>query len=249
MTTLHEYNRYGTDLERIVKLKTSPVAVKMLESETDIPEGALRPERDRGIHIAQCQAFAMSRREGATVAMLKEDHWCFAPLIAYGITEKPDDPSVQRFVSFPTFEMGKYVGMVTAPLKTASFIPDIVLIYSDSAQLRDLLSPSHFLGQEPVVDSHFFPPSCAYTIVPVMENGRYLVALPDPGEHMRALAGSDEVILSLPAAKLETLMGEIEQYAEMRHGSISTLPIMKPDFDQPPLYKKMFKDWGLSSDD
>ena len=43
----------------------------MLEKEEDIPEGAFRPKRDKGIHLAQCQAFAMSRRDGITVAMLK----------------------------------------------------------------------------------------------------------------------------------------------------------------------------------
>jgi len=59
MTTLSEFNRYGEDLERLLILRTSPIAVKMLEKEADIPEGAIRPKKDRGYHIAQCQAFAM----------------------------------------------------------------------------------------------------------------------------------------------------------------------------------------------
>ena len=84
MTTLKDFNRCGEELERLMRLRTSPIAVNMLEKESDIPEGAIRPYRDRGIHIAQCQAFAMSRRQKETIAMLKEDNWCFAALIAYG---------------------------------------------------------------------------------------------------------------------------------------------------------------------
>ena len=71
MPTIKEYNQYGEELENLLGLQTSPIAVKMLEKQTDVPEGAIRPKKDRGYHLAQCQAFAMSRREKATVAMLK----------------------------------------------------------------------------------------------------------------------------------------------------------------------------------
>ena len=40
MTSLAEFNKYGEDLERIMLLRTSPIAVKMLEKEMDIPERA-----------------------------------------------------------------------------------------------------------------------------------------------------------------------------------------------------------------
>ena len=75
MSTLSEFNKYGEELERQLMLRTSPIAVKMLEKEADIPKEAIRPKKDRGYHLAQCQAFALSRREGTTVAMLKEDNW------------------------------------------------------------------------------------------------------------------------------------------------------------------------------
>ena len=78
MSTLAELNQLAEDLEKMMILRTSPIAVKMLENKSDIPEGAVRPKKDNGHHIAQCQAFAMSRRQKLTVAMLIEDHWCFA---------------------------------------------------------------------------------------------------------------------------------------------------------------------------
>ena len=245
MTTLSEFNKYGEDLEKLLILRTSPIAVKMLEKEADIPAGAVRPKKDRGIHIAQCQAFAMSRRQKETVAMLKEDNWCFAALIAYGLVDKPDDPEFQRFVSFPTFERDKYIGIISAPLRTANFEPDIVVIYSNTSQLRNLLMPTHFFSEEAKVNSHFFPPACAYQIVPVMADGQLIVTLPDPGDYTRALAGEDEIILSVPKDKIGTLVEGVRQMGEGEFGYARAIMYMQSDFPHPPMYQTFFKRWGL----
>ncbi|UCC16020.1 MAG: hypothetical protein JSU58_06490 [Dehalococcoidales bacterium] len=53
MATQNEFNGYGKLLERILRMHTSPLAVKMLENESDIPEEAYRPKRDEGIHYSQ----------------------------------------------------------------------------------------------------------------------------------------------------------------------------------------------------
>ncbi len=246
MTTLEEFNRYGEDLERLLILRTSPIAVKMLEKEADIPEGAIRPKKDRGSHIAQCQAFAMSRRQKATVAMLKEDNWCFAPLIAYGLVEKPDDPRIEQFTTFPSMEKGKYIGIVSAPLRTANFEPDVVIIYSNTAQLRNLLLLVNYQERD-MVNYHFFPPACAHQIVPVMANGQFMVTLPDPGDYMRALAGEDEIILSVPKDKMEELISGLRRFGEGEFGYAKANMYMLPDFPRPDFYKSLFATWGLDS--
>ena len=46
MTELSDYNSYGEKLESHFSLRTSPMAVKMLETEDGIPEGAIRPSKD-----------------------------------------------------------------------------------------------------------------------------------------------------------------------------------------------------------
>jgi uncharacterized protein (DUF169 family) len=53
MDMQRKYNEYGEVLEKTLKMHTSPLAVKMLESEADIPEEAYRPKRDEGIHYSQ----------------------------------------------------------------------------------------------------------------------------------------------------------------------------------------------------
>ena len=69
MTADNEYNRCGEELEELLGLKTSPLAVKMLEKEADIPPEAIRPKKDRSYHLAQCQAFSLSRKDKETISM------------------------------------------------------------------------------------------------------------------------------------------------------------------------------------
>ena len=245
MPGIDEFNKYGEDLEELLKLKTSPLAVKMLESEADIPAGAVRPKKDRGIHIAQCQAFAMSRRQRESVAMLKEDNWCFPPIIAYGMEEKPDDPEFQQHVSFPTLEKDRYVGIVSAPLRTTNFEPDIAVIYSNTAQMRNMLL-AFDREERDQIEYHFFPPACTYQVVPVVLAERYVVSLPDPGDYARALAGEDEIILSVPKVKIGVLITGLKRMEEMKRGGyIQSNMMMLHDFPQPPLYQTLFKRWGL----
>jgi len=249
MTTLKEYHSFGEELERLLLLRTSPIAVKMLEKEEDIPEGAIRPRRDRGAHYAQCQAFTMSRRHRQTVAMLKEDNWCWAPLVAYGLVAKPDDPFIQGHAMFPCFEVGRYVGLVTAPLKTAAFEPDLVLVYSNTAQLRSMLLAVKQVDRTPLTSQFDAIGSCAFSVVPVVQTGQYRITIPDPGESARAFAGEDEIIFSMPKGKLAGLMQGLRQLEERKMGYTHANVEMMPDFPRPEFYQKLYKSWGLDTED
>ncbi len=259
MTTVKDFNSYGEELERLLLLKTSPIAVKMLEKEGDIPQEAIRPKRDRGYHLAQCQAFALSRRRRETIAMLKEDNWCWAPLIGYGLVKPFDEKTISPLIyivenmeaarkiakNFPRLEYGKYIGILSAPLKTASFKPDLVLIYSNTAQLRSLLLAVKF-KEGFLVTSEFDPiDSCVYSTVPVILNGQYRITLPDPGEYERAMAGEDEIILSVPADKMAELVEGLEHFDKMKMGYKYFTMDMRPDFPRPEFYKELYRMWGL----
>jgi uncharacterized protein (DUF169 family) len=263
MTTVKDFNSYGEELEKLLLLRTSPIAVKMLEKETDIPKEAVRPKRDRGYHLAQCQAFALTRRKGETIAMLKEDNWCWAPLIGYGLVPPFDEKTISPMIYivenmeaakkmlkvFPRLEYGKYIGILTAPLKTASFKPDLVLIYSNTAQLRSMLMAIKYKKGD-LVKSEFDPiDSCVYSVVPVILNGGYRITLPDPGEYERAMAGEGEIILSVPPDKLEELMSGLRFFEEIKMGYTHLNMQMMPDFPQPEFYKELFKVWGLDAPD
>jgi len=263
MTTIQQYNDYGETLEKSLILRTSPIAVKMIEKESDIPKGAIRPKRDRGYHLAQCQAFAMTRRQGTTIAMLKEDNWCWAPLIGYGLVKTFDedtfsynifmvsDMAAARRVmqNFPRLEYEKYIGIVSAPLKTANFLPDLVLIYCKPAQLRSMLMATKY-KEGFLVTSQFDPiDSCVYSVVPVISNGKYQITLPDPGEYERAMAGEDEIIFSVPRDKMEELISGLKHFEQRKLSYTDLAMQITPDFHRPDFYRQLFKMWGLDIED
>ena len=256
-----EYNGYGVELEKLLHLRTAPIAVKMLENEKDIPKDAIRPKRDRGYHLAQCQAFALTRRNRETIAMFKEDSWCWAPLIAYGLVEAPEfflegnifypalvsTLEASRKVSkhSPCFEYGKYIGILSAPMSTASFEPDVVLIYSNTTQLRVMLMAIMY-KEGNMVTSEFNPlDSCIYSVVPVIQKGNYRITLPDPGDFQRALATGDEIILSVPPDRVEELVTGLRHLEEIQHGYLQFSLEMRPDFPRPDFYNMLFDKWGL----
>jgi uncharacterized protein (DUF169 family) len=259
--TLEEIQSYGEELARLLLLRTSPLGVKLIEGQDEIPEGATRPKKDRGVHLALCQAFAMSRRQKTTVAMLKEDHWCWAPLIGFGLVEPPEvylegRTAFPRMVASleaakdlartePRLQCGKYAGIVSAPLERAGFEPDAVMIYCNSAQLRTfLLAVKYREGCR--VESTFDPfDSCVHSLVPVILTGRYRITFPDPGEYQRALATEDEIIFSFPKGKLPGLISGLKQIEEIGHGYAAFTQEMRPDFPQPDFYKEFFRLWGL----
>jgi uncharacterized protein (DUF169 family) len=244
MTTVKEYNHFGTDLEEILQLQTSPIAVKMLVKKTEIPAGALRPKKDRKYHLAQCQAFAASRRDGITVAMLKEDHWCPAALMAYGMVPSPKGQNPTRMHPYECFDEGKYIGVLTAPLKTAAFKPDVIIVYPNTAQLRSLLMS--FNAEEGAqVNGRYFPPSCAHAVVTPMQKGGYWVVVPDPGEWQRALCDEGEMMFALPADKLPVMMEGLNKSKDMQFAFKNHHYFMQGDFERPDFYKAMFKSWGL----
>jgi uncharacterized protein (DUF169 family) len=246
MPDLSEFNKYGEELENYLMLRSSPIAIKMLEKEADIPKEAIRPKKDRKYHLAQCQAFALSRREGITVAMLKEDNWCPTSVMAYGLVKRPE--SVEKWTHpYECFEQGKYIGIVSAPLKRATFAPDVVIIYAKPAQVRGLLL-SMKVEDVPLVKGHFFPPSCGWSVVNPMKSGHYWVVLPDPGEYQRALTEEGDLMFSVPQSRMQTMMAGLKQN---EHGPFSYREhqmFMQPDFPLPDFYRDMFKNWGMDTE-
>ena len=259
MTTLSKFHEYGEELEKQLRLKTFPLAVKLLEKEDDIPEGAVRPTRDLGYHLSLCQAFQISRRDGTTVAMLTKDMWCFEPVVGYGLGEPPEyfrqghnrfpkdvatlEAGSHYAQEFPCLKVGKYIGVASAPLATANFEPDLVMIYCDSAQLSLLLLAREYKEGWNLKCNLSSHAACVYAVVPAMQSGECQVALPCRGDHYRAMAGDEEMIFTIPKERLEDLM------AGLRHvtSTGSKLPRgyeMRPEYPLAESYEKLAQMMG-----
>jgi uncharacterized protein (DUF169 family) len=262
-TPIETMNTYGSDLLSMLVLRTYPIAIKMLKNEGEIPKGAVRPKRDLKTHYSACQAFGVVRRRGTTLAMFIEDHWCFEPIIGYGLVEPPKDflegsgsaffveskeGAKERSSQIALLPNGKYAGMVLAPLHKANFSPDLTMIYCNASQLRHMLF-AYMQKNGRRVTSTLDPLwSCVHSIVPSLLKGTCEVTVPDPGDFERASTGDDEMIFSVPASNMKELMDGVYHYEKMGMGYRSFGRDLKGDFQQPPFYQQYFKKWGLDTE-
>jgi uncharacterized protein (DUF169 family) len=261
MLSLTALNGFGEEIERRLLLRTSPIAIKLLKTEKDIPEKALRPKRDLGYHLGLCQAFAMSRRERRTVAMLKEDHWCYLPVIAFGLAEPPDfflqgntffefsvgdlNAAGNLAKTLPRLGHGKCMGVVSAPLSTAQFDPDMVVVYCNTNQLRCLLSAMKYRDGYLVRPTLDPSGACFQATVPVLQTEECQVTVPCGGDRAHAMAQDDEMIFSIPKSRLEDLMFGLRYFDESGRGFRRFAPDIRPEYPLSDLYLKAGKMVGL----
>ncbi|MBN1631959.1 MAG: DUF169 domain-containing protein, partial [Thermoleophilia bacterium] len=163
--------------------------------------------------------------------------------MAYGLVERPESVT-QWSHPYDTFEPGEYVGLLSAPLKSASFLPDVVIVYAKPAQLRGLLL-SMKVEDVPLVKCHMFPPSCGWAVVNPMKTGDYWVVMPDPGEYERALTEEGDLMFAAPQSRMPGLMEGLRAYEGGIFSYRGHHMFMQPDFPQPDLYKQLFGSWGM----
>lgn len=263
MTDLQKMHKDAADLEKYLRLQTFPLAIKLLRSEAEIPAGAMRPKRDEGSQYNLCQTFALSRRNGRTIAMLKEDMYCFEPVIGYGMGEPPrefldgqnrypgdveTEEAGRRYAEqFPRLETGQYIGVISAPLATAAFEPDVVTIYCNSAQLVVLLMAREYKTGENLPTALSGHAACVYGVIPAVKDGVCQVAVPCRGDHITAMAGDDEMIFTVPMNKFDEFMTGLRTIVE-GEGKLTRLPMiheLRPGAVQPPSYFRMAELMGM----
>ena len=214
-----------------LRLLTYPLAIKMVKDEKEIPKDAIRPFKDRGYHLDNCQAFAMSRRGQKTIAMTKEDMWCMAPFIGYGFVEPSKEwleakhrtllginPEARQesVQSAPRLKVGEYMGIVSAPLEKCSFKPDMFIIYCNPYQLTHILLAKDCIDGVDITSILSGHNACVLAVVPVLQKRKCWVASPCRGDRSIAMAQTNEVIFSAPIEMLGDFI-EAFRYLE-EHG-------------------------------
>ena len=252
---------YSEILRRTLHLRTEPIAVKLIETDAEMSPDVIRPYRDRGIHMAMCQAFSLVRRENLSIFCDKSSEWCWAPLVGFGLCESEEGTEAFDILSsvggnkelsrkfmknFPRMPLGKYIGVLLMPLCDCTFEPDVTLVYcDDKSQLRGTaLAVKNITGN--LISTQFDAiDSCVYACIPTIQSGEYRVTIPDIGEHERALASESEMILSVPSGKLEELTEALAAMDRSGIGYRNWKRGLDYDFKRPPFYEDAFRVWGL----
>lgn len=259
---MRKTNTAATKIREALHLTLNIQAVKFIEDPSEVPENVLIARESFG-HLSLCQAFALVKRQGLTLYTDKNSEWCWAPVVSLGYADcspgtesfeviKPlmgitDPEKAQKFFEeYPRLPLGKYSGLLMAPADKAEFEADVLLINcDDNFQMRSLISAVKYRSGK-MLDVRLDPiDSCIYTLVRSFITKDYSLAIPDPGEQERALTGKNEIIMAVPAEKLDDLMAGITA-PMFRHVQDPELPDeMEFDFARPPFYNTVFRLWGM----
>lgn len=224
---------FAQKIEMHVRPATFPVAVKLLASGEPLPEKARRPWRDLNIHMAICQAIAMARRYGWSVAVGPEDLNCvlaktvfgFAPLtehytsgqLACGMYTATREAGARTESATDRLPEGKYAYLVIAPAARADFIPDALVVYGNSAQVMRLVIGALWKRGGALCSSFTGRVDCSDQIIRPLRSDDYQVILPCYGDRVFGHAEDTEMAFSLPGSKMDEL---IEGLAGTHQGGI-----------------------------
>lgn len=257
---LNEVHKCAEQLDRKLRLRTFPLAIKMIEREEDIPAQAKRPLRDFGAHYDLCQIFATTRRSGATIVATKDDNWCCEPVIGFGLAEPPQEflAGHNRYpqdvaslaagknyaADLPKLPAGKYIGIMSAPLERTPLVPDVIVLYVDSEQLSLLMLAREYKDGHDLKVSMSSHAACVYGVVPSLKSGECHVATPCRGDRYFAMAANDEMIFTIPIGKLQEIMDGLRHIEK----SGSRLPRnfkMKPEPEHSESYMSIARQMGM----
>jgi len=168
---MKQWQELGKELRRYINPETFPVAIKILKDKGEIPSGTRTPVKDLKIKMAHCQAQAICRKYGWTIAMTKEDLGCAISGHTYGWEPVNQEDALNFFIrmnyaadttvalnifqSFRTLKPNQCEAVVYSPLEWTKIEPDVILIYLNPAQLmRCFHGSTQRTGQPALPASH-----------------------------------------------------------------------------------------------
>jgi uncharacterized protein (DUF169 family) len=258
--TLKQVHEYGRELEMWLRMRVHPIAIKMLKSRDEIPEGAIIPTRDWKHKYSLCQSFARSQRNGETIAMFKEDHWCFEPVVGLGLAEKseffieghhryPDSVRDLQAASewcrnMPHLQYGAYQGIVSAPVHKCSFMPDVIAMHVNGMMTSQLLIVKTWIDGKDVRSQLSGHAACVYATVPAFLTKECQVSIPCKGDRRLAAAQDDEILFTIPAEMLPDFIEGIHWLQDHNWG-IPMLQEYKEEYDLKPKYRDVAERLGM----
>lgn len=260
-TNLEVMRQEAQELEKLLRLQSPPIGLKMLASEEQIPGSAKRPKRDLGHHMSFCQALAYARRYGVTIAQTIEDMWCFEPVIGLGFAEPPKSflEGANRYPenartpeagstwakNFPRFDYGQYSAVLFAPLGEADFEPDIFLVYGEPAKMTMILLAKNWFDGKDITTTMSGHAACVYYVVPAMKDKGLHINSPCGGDLRRAACETNNMVFSAPIGVLSDLVEGLKYI--YKHGFGLPLHVcVETEYPMTESYAELAKSMGMN---
>lgn len=211
-------------MERLLRLKTFPIAFKLLENKADL--AGVPFLRRLGHRSTLCQLLNIVRSFDWTVGADESD--LMAPMCTsiIGLTDIPElmrDGTFRSVVwsktkkdgekyenSIPRIPTGRYEAVVMAPLAYNPFDPDIVLIYANPAQMIVLINALQFENYEVMQFYCVGESSCSDAIARCYLTRKPSLTIPCYGERRYGHTQDDELVMAIPAEMVDKAVEGLE---------------------------------------
>lgn len=228
--------------KRLLTLRWSPVAVKLLKPGENVPEGVAEPSTP----LRHCQAITAARR-GNSIYMPPSKHACpdgsaimglvpMSPKLRSGelyllFKKLPNIEIAQKMIaSRPEFAAGTYRASVVAPLEDARFEPDVVIFTIYPEQVMWLCCASSYgSGDRQVFHTSGYNSTCADLTVQVMKSQKMNISFGCYGARAISDISDFEAYLSVPYSQLPALVESLEKLA------VKSIPEARRKIYMPPV--------------
>ena len=224
MNTSVDWEKPIQRLERLMRLRSFPVAFKLLEDKSKLSE---IPFIRRVQHKSTlCQMINLVRNFDWTVGADKDDFISVMCPSIVGLADIEDfmkDGTFRSIVwtktredgkkyenGIPRLPAGKYEAVAMAPLVYNPFDPDIVLIYANPAQMMLLINSMQFEDYEVMQFYCVGETSCSDAITRCYLNQKPALTIPCYGERRYGHAQDDELVMAVPASMVEKALAGME---------------------------------------
>lgn len=210
---MRDLTELSQEIESLLRLRTHPIAYKRLEKADELQKipGVVRLNRG----FTFCQLPTLARRSGLTIGVTREDSINRRCARLNGLaptTEEAIEREARNFATYSWFatieEARKQLAVyplippgeaiVLAPLSSAKFDPDVVLIYGTPAQLMMLMCGLQFMEFERYQSFFTGEGACVDGLAQCYVSGKPALAIPCYGERAFGSVEEDELVLALP---------------------------------------------------
>jgi uncharacterized protein (DUF169 family) len=216
-------------LKNLLRLKTEPLAFRRMEDVSELNN--IGNVYRIGHTFTFCQAQFISRVQGRTVGITREDKLFIRCSPFYGMREfKEDGMQLQANMLSQTWfgtpgealeqikncrRIPESEAVVLAPLVKEKFEPEVVMIYGNPAQIVMLMSG---LQKERYELFQFFfvgEGACTDSLGRCYQSGKPSLAIPCYGERSLGQVADDEIVIALPPGEIERAISGLDKLAKV----------------------------------
>ena len=219
-----KWSAWTRRMESLLRLKTFPVGLKLLEKEEELASNAwLRKPQEE---LSLCQMITIVRTFDWTLGGTADDLVTPGCASVLGLAELPEfvtDGTMRSIVwlekkddaatceaVIQRIPYGKYKAFMLAPTAYDPFIPDIVLMYGNPAQMSIMVNAIQYDRFERLIFYSVGETSCSDVIGRCFVDQVPALSIPCYGERRFGHAADDELAIGLPAKDCARILSNLE---------------------------------------